>query len=128
MFRDREQIMLRLGAGRRTALSVVTSVVSAPVAGRGVVDAGLKTLSGATLHFGDSFGGVTNRGGVLLDGLWEECGRVRVDDGETLTPGERLLVTPNHACEVPNLAEMLFAGRDSRIDEAWRPVARGKVW
>jgi hypothetical protein len=29
---------------------------------------------------------------------------------------------------VPNLAEMLLVGRNNRIDEAWRPVARGKVW
>lgn len=128
VFRDREQIALGSGQADETALSVVTSVVSAPVAGRGVVDAGLKTLSGATLHSGDGYGGITNRAGVSLDGLWEECGRVRVGDGETLTPGERFLVTPNHACEVPNLAEMLLVGRNNRIDEAWRPVARGKVW
>jgi D-serine deaminase-like pyridoxal phosphate-dependent protein len=128
VFRDREQMALGSAHAEETALSVVTSVVSAPVEGRGVVDAGLKTLSGAALDPDDGFGGITNRTGVSLDGLWEECGRVRVGAGEALVPGERLRVTPNHACEVPNLAEILFVGRENRIDEAWRPVARGKVW
>jgi D-serine deaminase-like pyridoxal phosphate-dependent protein len=128
VFSDREQIMLGTGDRGGTALSVVASVVSAPVPGRGVIDAGLKTLSGATLDFGVDWGEVVNRKGASFDGLWEECGRVRVPGGDSLTPGERLRVTPNHACEVPNLAEVLFAGRDQQITEAWTPIARGKVW
>ena len=128
VFSDREQITLGSGTPEGTSLSVVTSVVSAPVAGRGVVDAGLKTFSGATLDVGGGWGGIGNRAGATLDDLWEECGRVRVGPGEALVPGERLVITPNHACEVSNLAEVMFVGRENRIDEAWLPINRGKVW
>ena len=128
VYSDREQIELGSGTPEGTALSIVTSVVSAPVRGRGVVDAGLKTFSGATLEVAGDWGGIRNRPGATLDGLWEECGRVQVRPGDELVPGERLVVTPNHACEVSNLAEVLLVGRDDRIEEAWVPITRGKVW
>jgi D-serine deaminase-like pyridoxal phosphate-dependent protein len=58
----------------------------------------------------------------------KECGRIRADDGETMKVGDRVVVLPNHACEIPNLAEAVFFRRDERIEGVWFPVARGKVW
>jgi D-serine deaminase-like pyridoxal phosphate-dependent protein len=125
VFTDRMQVSLGSTEPDRTALRVVTSVVSAPAAGRAVVDAGFKTLSATRVDGDAQYGEVMNRSGVTVEALWEECGRVR---GSGLRTGDRLVVMPNHACEVPNLAEVVYFGRDGGIEGEWRPVARGKVW
>jgi D-serine deaminase-like pyridoxal phosphate-dependent protein len=128
VFADRMQIELGSVEPSATALHVVTTVVSASHdESRAIVDAGLKTLSGTQLDDPPGYGVIKDRPEVTLESLWEECGRVRVD-GERLNVGDRLVVLPNHACELPNLAGVVLHGRDGRIDGAWIPVARGSVW
>jgi len=42
--------------------------------------------------------------------------------------GDRLVIVPNHSCEITNLAEVVFFGSNGQIEGFWIAEARGKVW
>lgn len=125
VFFDRAQVEFGAATGADCALTVIASVVSARP-GRGVIDAGRKTLSSTAAPTAAGFGGMVDRPDVQLHALSEECGWLRSD--AQLAVGDRLRIVPNHACELPNLAEAVAYGTDGVIEGAWVPVARGKVW
>mgnify|MGYP001626332485 FL=1 len=147
VFHDRMQISLGVARPEDCSLRVVTSVVSTPREGEALIDAGLKTLTSTLDRFSEGYGLVVSvvRNGdalfdlqspelclqhftkIVLERLWEECGLVRYE-GEPLHIGDRLVIVPNHACEITNLAETVFYGSDNRIEGFWVAEARGKVW
>lgn len=139
VFHDRMQISLGVARPEDCALRVVTSVVSAPREGEVLIDAGLKTLTGTLDRFSEGYGLILEHGKGLgkaypsklpkmkIERLWEECGLVRYE-GEPLPIGNRLVIVPNHACEITNLAEVVFYGSNGLIEGYWFPEARGKVW
>lgn len=127
VFHDRMQISLGVAKPDDCALRIVASIVSIPEQGRALIDAGLKTLSGTLDRLSEGYGLVLNRPDAQLERLWEECGLVRYD-GEPLSIGERLFIVPNHACEITNLAEVVFYGTNECIEGFWTAEARGKVW
>ncbi len=112
-------------------MRVVASVVSVRGDTESVIDAGLKTLTGTLDGFGSpvagGYGIVLNRPDVRVVRLTEECGMV-TNGGATLRNGDRLAVVPNHACEIPNLVEVVFYGSNDEIEGYWRPTARARVW
>ncbi|MFN3421701.1 MAG: hypothetical protein ACK40X_08265, partial [Armatimonadota bacterium] len=142
VFHDRMQISLGVARPEDCALQVVASVVSTPRKGEALIDAGLKTLTGTLDRFAEGYGLIVscsrqNAGSagaspfpvssMVIERLWEECGLIRYK-GEPLQIGDRLVIVPNHACEITNLAEVVFYGTDNRIEGFWVVEARGKVW
>ncbi|MCX7967762.1 MAG: alanine racemase, partial [Armatimonadetes bacterium] len=147
VFHDRMQISLGVAHPEDCALRVIASVVSTPREREALIDAGLKTLTGTLDRFSEGYGLViaVGQGGevqsllsnsaprtsqpaqILLERLWEECGLVRYES-EPLRIGDRLVIVPNHACEITNLAEVVFYGSNDRIEGFWVAEARGKVW
>ncbi|GBC99929.1 D-threonine aldolase [bacterium HR17] len=150
VFHDRMQISLGVARPDDCALRVVASVVSTPREGEALIDAGLKTLTGTLDRFSEGYGLVvayTVKGNthrlvkssgwsgdqpsktpqMVIERLWEECGLIRCE-GESLRVGDRLVIVPNHACEITNLAEIVFYGTNDRIEGFWVAEARGKVW
>lgn len=140
VFHDRMQISLGVARPEDCALYVVASVVSTPREGEALMDAGLKTLTGTPDRFSEGYGlvvmhvrkgedgrNLTHLPRMTVEKLWEECGLVRFK-GEPLKIGDRLVIVPNHACEITNLAEIVFYGSNELIEGFWTPEARGKVW
>ena len=137
VFHDRMQISLGVARPEDCALRIVASVVSAPREGEALIDAGLKTLTGTLDRFSEGYGLIVahNRKDgevrelpqMKIERLWEECGLVHYD-GEPLRIGDRLVIVPNHSCEITNLAEVVFFGSNDCIEGFWVPEARGKVW
>ncbi len=150
VFHDRMQISLGAARPEDCALKVVASVVSIPREGEALIDAGLKTLTGTLDRFSEGYGLVVacKVGGhvyrcaesddgvesqhpempqIVIERLWEECGLIRYED-EALRIGDRLAILPNHACEITNLAEVVFYGTNDQIEGFWIAEARGKVW
>jgi len=136
VFHDRMQISLGVARPEDCALLVVASVVSTPREGEALIDAGLKTMTGTLDRFSEGYGLVVaiGRNGELqhpeqisVERLWEECGLVRCES-KALRIGDRLVIVPNHACEITNLAEAVFYGSNDRIEGFWVAEARGKVW
>lgn len=127
VFHDRMQISLGVARPDDCALRIVASIVSTPREGEALIDAGLKTLTGTQDRFSEGLGLVPHRPDVVVEKLWEECGLVRYKE-EPLRIGDRLVIIPNHACEITNLAEVVFYGTNDRIEGFWVAEARGKVW
>jgi len=143
VFGDRQQARLRAMRLDDVALTVLTTVVSGPGAGRRVVDAGSKTLSADRGAHGTE--GVTGFGclraledhvaptgpipfqtpaaaddsalaGPVLARLSEEHGMVEDPGADRFAPGDRVEVLPNHACAAVNLARTLYVTRGEGRD------------
>ncbi len=130
-FHDKMQVRMEVATLEDCALRVVTSVVGARGSTESVIDAGLKTLTGTLDGFGSpvtaGYGTALHRPGVRIVRLTEECGMVTDGEG-ALRLGDRLAVVPNHACEIPNLADVVFYGSNDEVAGYWVPIARSRVW
>lgn len=144
VFLDRTPLRLGLARPEQVALYVLATVVSANDRYL-IMDAGSKVLAsdiGAHGSGGPDFGYglarlLTAEGkdvpdesgpGLTVKKLSEEHGfvaRPESGPGTLAEPGDVLLVTPNHACPVVNLADTLHAlGPEN---ETWAVAARGRV-
>ena len=131
VFHDKMQVRMGVATLEDCALRVITSVVAVRGSSESVIDAGLKTLTGTLDGFGSpvaaGYGLVVDRPGARIVKLTEECGIVTDGEG-TLRRGDRLEVVPNHACEIPNLADVVFYGSIEVVEGYWVPIARSRVW
>lgn len=109
------------------ALFVLATVVSVPAPDRAVLDAGSKALSSDPLRPRPGGHGFLVGRHSRVQRLSEEHGVVGVAAGESFRVGERVLVVPNHACPVSNLADRVHAVRGGRVEAVWPVAARGRV-
>lgn len=110
------------GLGYAPAVTVLTTVISRPAAGRAIVDAGLKALSddsgpaqcrlrGWTYHHaGDEHGVLTSAPGAA-----------------PLSVGDRVKLLPSHIDTTINLHGMLYAEHHGMTKDMWPVAARGKI-
>jgi D-serine deaminase-like pyridoxal phosphate-dependent protein len=105
------------------ALTVLATVISTPVEGRAVVDAGMKAI---TREFG--LPGVKASEGVRLTSLSEEHGTLRLARGVQLRVGDKIELIPSHCCTTVNLHEHYVGVRADTVEVVWSIPARGKVW
>ena len=128
-FMDADYGRIRDAEGQRidqseweNALFVLTSVISHPLPGRAVGDAGLKAMSaesGLPLVYGLD--------GVACTGLSDEhC--TLADPGNRLKINDRLRLVPGHCDPTCNLHDWYVCVRDGRVEDVWPVSARGKVW
>ena len=108
------------------ALTVLTTVVSAPTETRAVIDAGSKVLTSDLLEM-RGHGHVLARPDLEIDGLSEEHGRV-TGAPTRLRVGDRLRIVPNHACVVANMLDRVELVRGDEAVDVAEVVARGQVW
>lgn len=127
IYYDRSVVAAGAGTYDDCALTVLATVVSTPTPDRAIIDAGSKVLTSDLLGL-TGHGHVLGRDDLVIAGLNEEHGIVRVEGGEPtgLTVGDRLRIVPNHCCVVSNMVDAVVL-----VDgESWREVpvaARGKV-
>lgn len=139
VFFDRTQIGLGAATLDQCAMTVISTVVSRPVATRVVFDAGSKTLSSDVLRgFGTTAGhglvfphldGPDPDPSIVIERLSEEHAVARAPASCRLKPGDRVRIVPNHTCVVTNLTDELLVvdGGDAIVDRL--PVAaRGRIW
>ena len=127
VYHDASQVSLGTCAIEDCAMTVIATVISAPAAGRAVLDCGSKTLSSDVLRpQPGGHGWILGRTSRIAS-LSEEHGVVRVDPGETFRVGERVRVLPNHACVVSNLHDRVVVARGNRVEGEWTVAARGRV-
>ena len=133
---DRTQVALGVATLADCALTVLATVVSKPAVDRIILDCGSKTLSsdparGFTNPAG--YGAVLTMDGsavdegLVIERLSEEHATVRVVNGTTLEPGDRVRVVPNHACVVSNLVDVIRLVEGDRVIETLPVAARGKT-
>lgn len=108
------------------ALSVLTTVISAPTDDRVVVDAGSKSISLETNY--DPIVKTNAHEGVQYYNASEEHGWVNVSDCTAdLSIGDRLEFIPPHVCPTINLHDTLIGIRNDTVEEIWSVQGRGKV-
>jgi D-serine deaminase-like pyridoxal phosphate-dependent protein len=105
------------------AFSILTTVVSRPIASKVITDAGVQSLAG-------DYGTPVAKYHPELRFLYlsEEHGTFLARDGQTtdLAPGDQIQVHPGHCCSCANLHDTVFAYRNGIIEEVWAVTARGK--
>jgi len=130
VFYDALQVALGSADADQCALSISTTVISRPAAGRAVVDAGSKAFGldkGA--HSSDllaDYGTVVSGDGSLVR-LSEEHGILRIATESPLAIGDRVRIVPNHACSASNLARRFYGLRDGVVREVIPIDAAGGV-
>lgn len=103
-----------LASEYRPALFVLTTVLSRPLNGRVVMDAGLKTM-------GTEFSTpeVIKYPGLAFDHYSEEHIQWIVTGGEVPSIGEKVLVIPSHCCTTVNHHRRCFVIRDEIVLDEW---------
>lgn len=110
----------RLDGEWEHALFVLTEVMSTPVPGRAVCDAGLKA------HATDSgLPRVAGRADLTYASASDEHGVID-DAGHTLNPGDRLRLIPGHCDPTCNLHDWYVGLRGGRVECLWPVTARGR--
>jgi D-serine deaminase-like pyridoxal phosphate-dependent protein len=134
VFYDAMQAALGVVDAERCALSVLATVVSHAAPDRAIIDAGAKALTldrGAHgLELLSGYGQVRGRDGVTIAGLSEEHGWLRLDGpdaGPEIAVGDRLQITPNHACTAVNCFDSAAVVRDGAVVDRWAVAARGRM-
>ncbi|HYG45097.1 MAG TPA: DSD1 family PLP-dependent enzyme [Bordetella sp.] len=104
----------------RHSLYLLATVMSMPVAGRAVVDAGLKST---TIECG--LPRVAGREGLHYAAANDEHGVLKVAAEAAVRVGDTLLLVPAHVDPTFNLHDSLVAYRDGVVESVWDIAARG---
>ncbi len=127
VYLDRYQVAKGVGTEADCALTVLTTVVSRPVPGRAIIDAGSKALTSDLLGM-TGHGKVVEAPEVFVSGLSEEHGTLDCSaDPGALAVGDRIRILPNHACPVSNLFDVVHMVSGDRVVEVVPVAARGRV-
>jgi len=109
------------------AFSVITTVVSRPTAGRGILDGGSKTFS-SDLSGLEGHGMILEYPEARFYGMSEEHGHVDFSQCPRKPEiGERVTVIPNHCCVVSNLFNQIVGARNGKVEVVWPVAARGAL-
>jgi len=105
------------------ALTVITTVVSVPTAGRAMVDGGLKAFSTDKAFPPES----VERPGIEFSFAGDEHGRLTVvDPSRAPRLGERIEFFPPHCDPTINLYDRIYAMRGDKVEAVWDIAARGR--
>ena len=107
-------------AGFRHALFVLSTVMSQPRPGLGVVDAGHKAVavdSGMPLAW--------QRPGVAYVGASDEHGTLRWTEGDGVRLGDKLRLVPGHCDPTVDRFDWYVGVRGGRVECLWPVAARG---
>ena len=127
VFHDGSQVALGSCEPAHCAMTVLATVVSAPAAGRAVLDAGSKTLSTDPLRPKGKGHGLVLGTSSRVEKLSEEHGVVAVAPGDRFRVGQRVRLLPNHACVISNLHDRLIGLRGETVETEFEVAARGRV-
>lgn len=129
VFHDNIQMSTKTAEESDCALTVYATIVSNPQPGLFICDAGSKCLGldqGA--HGNNSirgFGYVKGHPEVIVSGLSEEVGKLKVEGATTLQVGDKIEIIPNHACSAANLTQYLIGCRGDTVERTIEVNMRG---
>jgi D-serine deaminase-like pyridoxal phosphate-dependent protein len=106
----------------RQSLFLQAQVVSTAVVSRAVADAGWKSTG---MHTG--LPSVVSPPGVEVRGLNAEHTILTLEDGVTVTPGDRVTMIPSYSDSTMLLHRTLYAVRDGIVEAAWPISAAGAL-
>lgn len=129
VFYDAMQVALGVVPQDRCALTVLATIISHPREDLLIMDAGSKCFGldkgahGTTLLEG--FGIIKGHPELLVEGLSEEVGKIKVMGPTSLRVGDKIEVIPNHACSAANMTSHLLGHRKGIVERTLPVDARG---
>jgi D-serine deaminase-like pyridoxal phosphate-dependent protein len=128
IFNDRMMVACRAASLEDCALTVVATVVSRGGEGRGILDAGSKTLTSDPGGGLDGFGLILEHPAARIHKFAEEHGFLDLSAcADPPRVGEVVRIVPNHVCVVVNMVDRLVATRGDEIVGEIPVAARGKI-
>jgi len=126
IFNDCGQLAIGLADVQDCALFVVTTVVAKPDEHVVICDVGTKSLTSDTCHHRSGYGYVMEHPEIEVYALNEEHAFLRSEGINPLKIGEKILLIPNHACVVTNLADKVYGFRGGKPDRMIAIEAKSK--
>lgn len=124
VYNDASQVSLGIAGLNHCALSVLATVVGRPSSDRIVVDSGSKALPYENPGERDvGWGIVIDHAGLVVERLFEE--HAALAGCSELGIGDRIHITPNHACTATNLHPYAHIVHEGRVERALEIAARG---
>lgn len=128
IFNDRATVARGAARIEDCALSIHASVVSRAGAGRGILDAGSKTLTSDTGGGLDGFGLILEHPTARIHAFAEEHGFLDLSAcNDAPQVGDVVRVIPNHVCVAVNMVDRLIAVRGGRVAQVIEVAARGRL-
>lgn len=125
IFNDRSLVERGTCVWDDCAAKIIATIVSIPLAGRAIIDAGSKMLTSDLLGL-DGFGAVEGNPNLRIVSVSEEHG---ILEGRTdgFSVGDRVCIIPNHVCVVTNMGSTFWLEDDSGALTLEKVDARGCV-
>lgn len=130
VFNDGDMVAAGHCSWNDCAASVLTTVISTPREGYGLLDGGSKTLSSDQIpaQAPPLYGRIVEAPAARIYKLNEEHAHVDFREaGERPRIGDRVRVIPNHVCVCVNLHEKMYGVRGDRVEQVWTVRGRGKL-
>lgn len=126
IFNDCGQLDIGLANPEECALMVVTTVIAKPDDNVVICDVGTKSLTSDSCHYRTGYGYITDYPDLEVYALNEEHAFIRAEEKNPLQIGDKIVLIPNHACVVTNLAECVYGFRDGTFEQIIHIDAAGK--
>lgn len=110
-----------MGLPFHPALSLLATVISTPMPGRAVIDAGLKSITAE-----NGLPQVIHPQGAKLLRLNEEHGILEIPPDMQLSTGDRVELLPSHVCTTVNLHDRYYVVDTGFLQAIWPIAGRGK--
>lgn len=130
IFHDCIQMANGTATEEECALVVYSTVISHPREDVFLCDAGAKCLGLDQGAHGNSsvrgHGHVIGHPELVVEGLSEEVGKLRVNGATSLKVGDRIMIIPNHACSAANLTDYyMLVNEDNEVEQLIQVDIRG---
>jgi D-serine deaminase-like pyridoxal phosphate-dependent protein len=128
VFNDTSMINLGVATQETCAAHILATVVSRPTAQRFVIDAGTKCFTSDGVGRSGWIQAV-GRNDLTMEFITEEhgVGSIDLDQGGTLSIGDKLELIPSHVCPVINLFDSAYGVRRGEVTQELVVAGRGKV-
>ena len=126
IYNDRSLVARGTCGWEDCAAFVLATVVSVPVEGRAVIDAGSKALTSDLLGL-EGHGHILGNPAAKITGLSEEHGIVAFPPSSRIGIGERVRIIPNHVCVVSNMFDFAWLREAGGGTSKLAIDARGRV-
>jgi D-serine deaminase-like pyridoxal phosphate-dependent protein len=129
VFYDAIQVAVGVVPVERCSLTVMATIIAHPRENVLIMDAGSKCFGldkgahGVMLVNG--YGIVQDHPELIVEGLSEEVGKIRVTGSTNLRVGDKIEVIPNHACAAANMSSFLIGHRNGVVERSIDIDARG---
>jgi D-serine deaminase-like pyridoxal phosphate-dependent protein len=127
VFYDMNQVDLGVVGVESVSATILSTVISTPVPGRAILDAGSKALATQVKPVSPGCGFVKGHPGAVVDVLNDEHGYLNLEGSDLrVSVGDKLELIPPRVCTALNLYDELHLVEGGQVVETCRVTGRGR--